>query len=206
MLGLTIRNTQVAIAGKVIQAVTKEAMAGAVVEIIKMPAKFERILQLKELQAGDQWGRMKERGDRRITQTDGTFFFTDLPVGEYTIRAAIPRSTTRYKAVERTYQVVQNDASELQTATGDLAILPTGLQGKILANQKAVPFAKIKLVGGAESTITDTTGAYRFTGLEASGSGTTQILFQISSPDHSTQQQSVVLQQGVMTDIDFSLD
>lgn len=206
MLGLTIRNGQVAIAGKVIQAVTKEAMAGAVVEMIQMPAKFARILQLKALQAGDQWARMKERGDRRITQTDGTFFFTDLPLGEYIIRATIPNSSTRYKAVEQTYQVTQNEAAELQTAIADLAIPPTGLQGKILAKKKAVPFAKIKLVGGTESTIADQTGAYRFTGLEASGGETTQILFQISSPDYSTQQQSVVLQQGVMSNIDFSFE
>lgn len=205
-MGLTIRNAQVAIAGKVIQAVTKEAMAGAVVEMIQMPAKFARVLQLKALQVGDPWVGMKERGDRRIAQADGSFFFTDLPVGEYIIRASIPNSSTRYNAVEQTYQVTRNETSEVQAAIGDLAIPPTGLQGKVFAKKKGVAFAKIKLLGSKESTITDQTGAYRFTGLEASGGEMTQSMFQISSPDHSTQQQSVILQQGVMSNIDFSFE
>lgn len=207
MLQLTLRNAEVAIAGKVVQAVTDEPMAGAAVEIVQMPDKFVRILQLKQMQYGTRWQGLQQRLDRKISDVDGGFFFTDLPIGDYTLRATIPNSGRRYQKIEKIYQVRHKfNSSELATQMGDLAIPPTGIEGRIYAQDKTIPFAKVLLVGTTEATFANQEGRYRFTGLEASSHAGQQIFFQISSPDHGSQQRSAVLSQGVMSNIDFSLD
>ncbi|AFY37033.1 hypothetical protein Lepto7376_0621 [[Leptolyngbya] sp. PCC 7376] len=204
MLQLSLKNVQVAIAGKVLLAETGEPLAKAMVEMIEMPAKFQRILQLKAMQAGDEWAIATERIDRKLTRNDGSFFFTDLPLGNYVVRASVVNGGSRYQAVTREFQVKQQQSStDLETAVGNLEILPTGIKGQVLANGQAIAYAKIRQVDDNTETLSDADGNYRFVGLEAA---TQPTVFQISSADFPPQRRSAMLQQGVMTTVDFSLD
>ena len=204
MLKLSFKNVQVAIAGKVLLAETDQPLSGAKVEIIEMPEKFQRILQLKAMQFGEEWATFPERIDRKFTRPDGSFYCTDLPLGNYVVRASVVNGGTSYQSVTQAFQVKQKqDSTDLETATGTLKILPTGLKGQISANGKAIAYAKIRAVEGNAETLSDEDGNFRFVGLSVT---TQPTVFQISSADHSPQRPSVQLQQGVMTTIDFVLD
>ena len=204
MLKLSFKNVQVAIAGKVLLTETDQPLSGAKVEIVEMPEKFQRILQLKAMQFGDEWATFPERIDRKFTRTDGSFYFTDLPIGNYVVQASVVNGGTSYQSVTQAFQVQQKqNSTDLETATGTLKILPTGLKGQISANGKAITYAKIRAVENNEETLSDADGNFRFVGLPAISQPT---VFQISSADHSPQRRSVQLQQGVMTTIDFVLD
>lgn len=204
MLKLTFKNVQVAIAGKVLLAETDQPLAKVKVEIIAMPTKLERILQLKAMQLGQAWEVVPERIDRKLTRNDGSFYFVDLPTGNYTLRASVVNGGTSYQSVTQAFEVKQTEGStDLDTATGTLKILPTGLKGQISANGKAIAYAKIRAIESNAATLSDVDGNFRFVGLPAT---TQPTIFQISSTDHAPQRRSVQLQQGVMTTIDFVLD
>ncbi|OKH18104.1 collagen binding domain-containing protein [[Limnothrix rosea] IAM M-220] len=206
MLKLSFKNVQVAIAGKVLLAETGESLAGARVEMIEMPSKLQRILQLKAMQVGKKWDTLPERIDRQFTRGDGSFFFTDLPLGDYVLQASVPDGGDRYQAVTRAFQVKQQQQQtgiNFATATGNFEILPTGLKGQILGNGQAIAYAKIRAVEDNAETLSDVDGKFRFVGLSAS---TQPSVFQISRTDHPSQRRSVMLQRGVMTTIDFVLD
>ncbi len=204
MLKLSFKNVQVAIAGKVLLAETDQPLSGAKVEIIEMPEKFQRILQLKAIQFGEQWEAFPERIDRKFTRADGSFYFTDLPFGNYVVQASVVNGGTSYQPVIQAFEVKQKqDSTDLETVTGTLKILPTGLKGQISAKGEAIAYAKIRAVEGNAETLSDADGNFRFVGLPAT---TKQTVFQISSADHAPQRRSVMLQQGVMATIDFVLD
>ena len=204
MLKLSFKNVQVAIAGKVLLAETDQPLSGVKVEIVEMPEKFQRILQLKAMQFGDAWATLPRRIDRKFTHADGSFYFTDLPIGKYVVQASVVSGGTSYQSVTQSFEVKQKqDSTDLETATGTLKILPTGLKGQISANGKAIAYAKIRAVEGNAETLSDADGNFRFVGLPATSQPT---VFQISSADHSPQRRSVMLQQGVMTTIDLVLD
>lgn len=204
MLKLSLKNVQVAIAGKVLLAETDQPLANAKVEIIKMPVKCQRILQLKAMQAGNKWALLPERIDRKLTRGDGSFYFTNLPIGNYVIQASLVKGGTSYLSVTQAFNVKQKqNSTDLETAMGTLKILPTGLQGKVLAKGLAIAYAKIRAVESNVETLSDAAGNFRFVGLEASSQPT---VFQISTADQPPQRRSVMLQQGVMTTIDFALE
>ena len=89
MLTMPIYNSQVAIAGRVLDKETQQAIAGAIVKIIEMPDKFRKQLSLKELQSGSQWEKISDRADRKITASDGYFYFVDLPTGDYKLEVSV---------------------------------------------------------------------------------------------------------------------
>ena len=105
MLTMQISNSQVAIAGRVLEGETKEPISGAMVEIIEMPEKFNEILSLKALQYGSQWEKMSDRADRQITASDGYFYFVDLPTGDYKLEVSVNAIGTDYQKGEQIVHV-----------------------------------------------------------------------------------------------------
>ncbi len=143
---MQISNSQVAIAGRVLEGETKEPISGAMVEIIEMPEKFNDILSLKALQYGSQWEKISDRPDRKITASDGSFYFVNLPPGEYKLKASLLGSGTRYK--NREQEIIVKDVN--QTLMTEIDLLPTGSatgyqqqvsqpleiqQGEVISNQ-----------------------------------------------------------------------
>ena len=101
MLELKITSPQVAIAGRVIDGETKTAIAGAIVEIVEMPEKFQTHLSLKALQYGSDWKKISDRPDRRLTASDGYFYFVNLPAGDYKLEAFFKQGSKRKKEIIR---------------------------------------------------------------------------------------------------------
>ena len=99
MLELKITSPQVAIAGRVIDGETKTAIAGAIVEIVEMPEKFQTHLSLKALQYGSDWKKISDRPDRRLTASDGYFYFVNLPAGDYKLEAFFEEGSKRKKEI-----------------------------------------------------------------------------------------------------------
>ena len=157
-------NRQVSIAGRISNAQTEKAIAGAWVEIITMPAKFARRCQLKSLKYS-AWEQMVERIDRTLTASDGFFYFADLPEGDYTLRVSIPGMGNRYhiKEVSTTVSSSDKDKQVLQ-----IALTPTTIKGKITnLNNQPVAMARVQLADSLESTLSDSEGNYLLWGLEA---------------------------------------
>lgn len=97
MLEIKITNPQVAIAGRVLDKETEKAIAGAMVQIVEMPEKFQTQLSLKALQHGSQWSKMSDRLDRKLTASDGYFYFINLPAGDYKLAAFFQKRTSDSK-------------------------------------------------------------------------------------------------------------
>lgn len=94
MLEIKITNPQVAIAGRVFDKEANQAIAGAMVQIVEMPEKFQTQLSLKALQHGSQWQKISDRLDRRLTDGDGYFYFVNLPAGDYKLAAFFNQGTS----------------------------------------------------------------------------------------------------------------
>ena len=221
MLQMSVSNPQIAIAGRVLEGETEKAISGAMVEIIEMPEKFKAILSLKALQYGKQWEKMSTRLDRKITASDGYFYFVDLPKGNYTLQAFVPGSETRYKNGEQKVSVsspikdiipisIKDIVKEIiPTTITDIVLEPTGIKGKITdadeAN-KAIVNAKVQIQGSSESTFSDQKGNYRLLGLEASKSGQRTVTLIVSATDYQQKNLvSLVIKQGEISDHNFSL-
>lgn len=162
---------QVAIAGIVRNAQTRQGIAGVQVQITGMPAALRaKIDLLAQLYSAD-WDRRKERLDRTQTRPDGYFYFLDLPDGDYTLSADWPEAGTRYGRSEPQNVTVSRD-SEGEINNQDMLTIdlpPTSLKGKIKdAEGQDVVMAKVRLEGSSEYTYSDGKGNYSLIGLEAS--------------------------------------
>ena len=207
MLTMQISNSQVAIAGRVLERETKEPISGAMVEIIEMPEKFNDILSLKALQYGTQWEKMSVRPDRKITASDGSFYFVNLPPGEYKLKASLLGSGTRYK--NREQEIIVKDVN--QTLMTEIDLLPTGIKGTITdadEQNKAIVNAKVQIQGSPESTFSDQKGNYLLLGLEASKSESDRRTVIVSATGYQQQvSQPLEIQQGeVISNQNFSLN
>ncbi len=123
---MIISNPQIAIAGRVLEGETKKAISGAMVEIIGMPEKFRAILSLKALQYGSQWERMSNRPDRKITASDGYFYFVNLPPDQYTLAASILGSRTQYGIKD--FSVKEDSSMRIITVIDDIHLFPVKIQ------------------------------------------------------------------------------
>jgi CarboxypepD_reg-like domain len=209
MLEMSIVSQQIAIAGRVMEGETENSISGAIVEIIEMPEKFRAILSLKALQYGSQWGKMSDRPNRKITTSDGSFHFTNLPPGEYLLEASFLRSTTRYSKVQKTVKVSSPVNGKIPTTMADIVILPTGIKGTITdidEPNKAIVNAKVQIQGSRESTISNQKGYYRLIGLESPKSGQSTITLIISAVGYQEVSQSLDIQAGkVIAEQNFAL-
>ncbi len=154
---------QVAIAGQVINAQTKKAIAKVEVMITKAPDAFTHWLGLKSLQHGDR--------SPYLTRTafDGHFHFLDLPEGEYTLTASLPNAARRYGTAMITVTVPSKVEGKIIMTAADMALPPTVLKGNI-SNQNGEPvfMAEVRVKGSTESTFSNDKGQYSLIGLESS--------------------------------------
>lgn len=158
---------QVAIAGRVTDSQTGQAIAGAQVNIKVAPAEFvDRCELLKNVQYSDHWESMPERPDQKHTASDGHFHFMDLPDGDYTLEATLPRMGTRY-GMSHVTVIVSRDGQDINMAQADMTLFPTGLQGQVMAGTDPVMLAEVRMKGSGEYTFTDEQGNYLLVGLEA---------------------------------------
>jgi hypothetical protein len=159
---------QVAIAGKVSDKETGQTIGGAIVEITEMPEPFKTKLALKALQYGANWQTLPERPDRTRTAVDGYFYFVDLPDGNYTLRATLPGTSTRYDSAQTTAIVASGDNEGKPKFAVNIDLPPSGIKGQI-KNQEgdAVAKAKVQIQGSGEYTFSNDEGNYLLSGLEA---------------------------------------
>lgn len=175
-----------------------------------MPDRFRAILSLKALQYGSQWEKMSDRLDRKITASDGYFYFVNLPTGEYKLKASLPGSGTRYKNGEQIVSVSSPLNDVIPTTITNIALEPTGIKGTITdADElnKAIFNAKVQIQGSRESTFSDQKGNYRLLGLETSKSGQLTVTLIVSATGYQQVSQSLEIKQGeVISDQNFSLN
>jgi hypothetical protein len=203
---------QVAIAGIVSDAQTGEMIHRALVEMIQMPESFQQGLTLKAMQHGVQWANLPERPDRTYTTKDGTFYFIDLPDGDYTLQVSLPGAGTRYRTVQAAVKVARNQ-DLIQRATAAIALLPTSIRGIITNSDKEpIVMANVRVEGSSASTFSDSEGKYLLTGLEVwqrspnrPADQPPKPLVTVSAPGYQPISQGVWLSQGDVKTLDFKL-
>lgn len=174
MIRWHIVQRRVALAGWVTDGETGKSIEGASVAITAMPAAFERVLR---------YASKTEPLDRTQTREDGSFFFVDLPDGEYTCNISAPRTGRRYAASQVTATVSRDHQGNLKMTTVKAALQPTTIKGKVTgSNHKTgVVLAQVRVKGSGEQTYTDAQGKFVLVGIEP-GTRTVQIFAQGYNP------------------------
>ncbi|MBZ5681022.1 MAG: carboxypeptidase-like regulatory domain-containing protein [Acidobacteriia bacterium] len=159
---------QVAVAGRVIDTRTGKPLPGALVTITGASPAFKKKLAAKAMQYAAQWAGMVERADRTRSRKDGSFYFLDLPDGEYKLQASLPNMGKRYGAAEEKATVSRDDTGTIKLVFVDLPLQPTMLEGKVTgAGQKAgVVMAEVRVKGSGERTFSDAKGNYMLVAVE----------------------------------------
>jgi hypothetical protein len=157
----------VAIAGRVTDGQTARGLGAVLVRITAAPAEFMAWLSLYSLQDGTAWAARLERPDQAVTASDGHFHFMDLPDGQYTLTASLPRVGSRYGAVTAQATVARTAAGKLIMAVANLTLPPTTLKGTITGpNGANVAMAQVRVNGSGECAYTTSQGTYLLAGLE----------------------------------------
>ncbi len=198
------KRRQVAIAGRVVEAVTQRAIAGAIVTIHQAPPAFQQRLRLKQLAVGD---RPIDGVSQVVSAIDGCFHFLDLPVGTYTLAASLPGTGTRYgTATTAALTVAHDGAGHATTAIAELVLPTTALTGTITHNQKPVAMARIQIEANGPAVLSHADGTYLLTGLEVWPTSTPpRPLVQVVTRGYPTLAQGVQLRQGGLTTLDFKV-
>ncbi len=175
----TVRR-QVAIAGRVTDALTGRPISGARLSITSLDFSLDV-----------------------STVADGHFHLMDCPDGAYAIDAAFPEAGSRYGRM-RVQAIVARDAGgRIAMASADLALNPTTIKG-IVTRQGGTPvtMAEISLRGSGELTFSDREGNYSLCGVET-GDRLVQVLAQGFKPVSQTVK---LVKAGDTATIDFILD
>jgi hypothetical protein len=199
---LTEARHQVAIAGRLTDAVTGTLLAGCRVQLTSVPAAFAAWLASRALEIGARWESLPVRPDRAVTQGDGHFHFLDLPDGQYTVAASLPPAGTRYGTAQVGRTISRDAGGTIARQTADLALPPTTVRGRVTGpGNVAVQLAWVRVRGGVENTYTDGLGEYVLTALEA---GSRALLVSASGFQPSPPV-SVSLQVGTVATMNVSL-
>ncbi len=187
MMDFMVAHHKVAIAGRVLDAVTGKPMVRAHVEITTGPPKYtERLALLAQFGSSDG-SKLTELGTTR-TRPDGLFFFLDLPEGDYKLVAFLPKSglytkppNAAGKKSEDSYdwrgdKRYGNEQFDAKVSDGPnrfdrLAVIrlqPTGVMGRVVASagQSGVQLAEVRCKGSGERAFTDAQGQFTLAGIQ----------------------------------------
>ena len=158
---------QVAIAGRVTDVQTGQAIGGAEVRITAAPPAFTDWLAARTKQYGAGWAAMDERPDQTRTVADGHFHFLDLPDGQYTLAVKLPGAGSRYGTAQASATVARDAQGRIKIAVADITLRPTTIRG-LITGQGAAPIvmAEVRVKGSGERAFTNAQGRYALTGLE----------------------------------------
>jgi len=197
---------QVAIAGLVRNAQTRQGMPAVRVEIIGMPPAFKAKIDLLAELSGSDWENRQERLDRTQARYDGRFFFPDLPDGDYILKSSWLQGGTRYGTVNSNVAVSRDRHGKIAHNSLMIDLPPTSLTGKIAdGNHKALVMAKVGLEGSSEYTFSDRDGNYSLIGVEASQSASQPRRVRASARGYKSQTTPIVLVRGQAKTADISL-
>jgi hypothetical protein len=159
----------VAISGRVSDARTDRAIAGAQVMITDGPPEFMAMLDLQSASHGRHWKDLRQRPDRRYSEQDGHFHFLDLSDGSYTLRATLPEKGSRFGTAQLSAVVSRDSFGHPIMTTVGLSLPPTTLAGRITDQSSGDPIvmAEVIIQGSHESAYSDRQGDYLLVGLEA---------------------------------------
>ncbi|MEG4069210.1 hypothetical protein QUA42_18090 [Microcoleus sp. Pol11C2] len=171
----------------------------AQVEIIDAPASFQHRLYLKSLSHGQNWESLPARPDRTPIAVDGSFYFMDLPPGNYTVRAAQIQRATILQSAKAIVTIVDGE----KPSGIDLILTTTGIIGQVtnivkVANSgktinapeekseiAPVAYVQVQLKSSGERTQCDRDGKFQLLNLEAPDNPSTRKLqLHISAPGY----------------------
>ncbi len=177
----------VAISGRVSDAHTDRAIAGAQVMITDGPPEFMAMLDRQAASHGRRWQNLRQRPDRRYSEPDGHFHFLDLSDGSYTLSAALPEQGTRFGTAQLSAVVSHDSLGHLIMTTVGLSLPATTLAGRITDQSSGDPIvmARVIIQGSHEFAYSDGQGDYQLVGLET-GSRTMRISAQGYQPVSQT--------------------
>lgn len=192
-----------AITGRILDAVTTEPVPGARVQITSMPAAFQAILGVLQVQHGSAWSSMTRRPDLASSGLDGMFLFGDLPDGAYTLAITLPGGDARYGATTAGVTVSHAPDGAVTTPFVAATLPPTAVQGTILrqvpdqGNQPPTTaplrLALVRVRGLDVAAYSGSTGVYYLTGADP-GAHT----LQISAPGYAPATTTATVQKGVV--------
>jgi hypothetical protein len=155
---------QVALSGRVVDAQTKQPLAGALVELATMPAAVRKWLDVRTREA-ESLGKPAPGAQR--TGRDGAFRFVDLPAGSYALAVSHPQAGTRYGTAKPSAKLVAASGGGVTPVVLEVALVPTAVRGTVTGpGGDPVVMAEVALKGG-ESTYTDDRGDYVLSAVEA---------------------------------------
>lgn len=104
---MEIESSQIAIAGRVLRG--DKPISGARVKNDResSPESFQAILSMKAMKYGSQWENMSDRPDRKITASDGYFFFVNLPDGSYSLKVSEPGRMDQPEKKDHNFNVIR---------------------------------------------------------------------------------------------------
>jgi len=202
MINCVTTEHRIGIFGRIVDAITKKPVPGALVEIQSKAAVFNRKIQLAALRFREQWAAMMQRPDRTTTRPDGHFYFTDLADGKYTLRVTHPSAGRRYGSAEQSVEVSNDGRKRLAV---EIALPPTTVKGKIVASgqKNGIAMAEVRVKGSGESTFSDVQGRYILSGLEPSKRNRTIMVLALGYG--VTSREVNLSEPGAVETLDFSL-
>ncbi len=168
-----------AIAGYVTDAITRQAIWGAIVEIVGQNLRTQ-------------------------TRNDGFFYFIDLPTGQYSLNLSASHLGSRYGIATVSNVMVQNaaDGRPIFDSKANVLLPPTRLTGQVKRsdNNQAIATAIIQVLGSEAQTLTDKNGLFTLSGIPA-GKPT----IKVSAKGLTTVTQQVIMTAGEETIANLSL-
>jgi hypothetical protein len=171
---------QVAIAGRVTDAMTGRPLSGTKLSITALNFSLDL-----------------------TTAADGHFHVLDFPDGAYTVNATLAEAGSRYGKTQAQATVARDGSGRIIMAKADLALNPTTIKGKVtIKGGTPLAMAEISLRGSGERAYSDKDGNYSLCGVET-GDRLVQVLAQGFKPASQTVK---LVKAGDVATVNFMLE